>query len=86
MAEQFDYYKLHKNAGTETEPFAVKGYGEHPESSVCYGNTRIITLGLFPTERAARAAYPELPDDGTEWGSKFSDRELTRMPANTEVL
>lgn len=82
MADKYSYYKLHKNAGTDTEPFAVKGYGEYPESSVNFGMVRIATLRTFPNEKAARVAYPQLPDDGTEWGSKYSDRELTRLPDN----
>jgi hypothetical protein len=77
---EFDYYKIHKESGSSR--CVVKGYGQHPKHSVCYPNTRVVFLDSFATEYDARKAYPMLPSDGTEWSSKFFDRELTRMPTS----
>ena len=76
MSEYHDY-KLFKDEGG----FTVKGYGEHPRHSVNYGMTRIVFLDAFDTEAEARKAYPQLAGDGSEWGSKFLDADLTRQPS-----
>jgi hypothetical protein len=76
--KEFDYFNIHNVSGR----FTVKGYGQHPKHSVCFGQTRIVFLDSFDTEAAARKAYPQLATDGSEWGNKFFDRELTRMPTN----
>lgn len=83
MAQEHEYYKLHKE--NKGDSFTVKGYGEHEKHSVCYGLTRIVFLGSFDTEAEAREAFPQLPNDGSEWGNKFFDRELTRMPDRAPV-
>ena len=76
-ALKHDYYQIYN----EGDSYTVKGHGQHPKHSVCYGQTRIVFLGNYDTEAEARAAFPQLPTDGSEWGNKFIDKDLTRMPS-----
>jgi hypothetical protein len=79
-----DYFKIHKIIKKAQEKcFIVKGYSEYTEDSVLYGTTSIIVLGTYSTEKGARAAYPQLAKDGTEWGNRWFDREL--MVKNEDI-
>lgn len=74
---EFHYYKLFHD---DQLGFIVKGYGDHPKSSVCYPMIRIVFLDSFPTEAEARIAFPQLAEGFSGWGSKILDDDMTRMP------
>ena len=80
---KYNYYKLHVDGHPGGRGrYVVKGYGIYEKYSVLAGQTKIVFLGSFDTEDAAREAYPLLPTDGTEYSSKFMDRGLNYIPKN----
>ena len=74
------YKQLHYNEELGSEPYSVKLYEPdgYPESSVCYGMTKISFLDSYCTEQDAVEAHPQLvgSDGETSWGSTFMDKTL----------
>lgn len=60
----FDYYTLRvgRYGGVD-----VLGWGEYPESSVLAGQPMKVFVGNFPTEEAARSAYPQAQQFSSAW-------------------
>jgi len=75
---KYDYYKLHVTGHEgDSGRYVVKGYGTYEKYSVLAGQTKITFLDSFATEAAAREAYPDLANDGTEYSNRYLD------PVNT---
>jgi len=74
------YKQLHYNEELGSEPYSVKLYEPdgYPESSVCYGMTKISFLDSYSSEGAAVSAHPELlaSDGEIFYGSAFMDKDL----------
>ena len=74
------YKQLHYNEELGSEPYSVKLYepAGYPESSVCYGMTKISFLDCYCSEGEAVAAHPELLASEGEifYGSAFMDKDL----------
>jgi len=75
---KYDYVKLYpERDGT----FTLKGFGTYPRHSVNFGMTRIVFLGCYDSEADAQADYPELGDDGSQYGSKWLEPNQS-LPLN----
>ena len=74
------YKQLHYNEELGSEPYSVKLYEPdgYPESSVCYGMTKISFLDSYSSEGEAVSAHPELlaSDGDIFYGSAFMDKDL----------
>ena len=74
------YKQLHYNEELGSEPYSVKLYvpDGYPESSVCYGMTKISFLDSYSSEGEAVSAHPELlaSDGEIFYGSALMDKDL----------
>ena len=64
MARKFDYYTLRHSQYGGVD---VLGWGTYPRGSVLAGQPMKVFLDAFPTEEAARAAYPQAERFSSAW-------------------
>jgi len=62
--QTYDYYTLRHGKWGGID---VLGWGTYPDSSVLAGQAMKVWLDNFPTEEAARAAYPQAENFSSKW-------------------